>query len=65
MYKHDLQTQQTKRLITSHGKDIINMLLFTNEAKSSLMMIEFGVVDLDHVPLINYEDAFSESLLLI
>ena len=39
----------------SHMDDMINMLMFSIEATSSYVMIGLGVVDLDHVPLNNYE----------
>ena len=55
MYRHGLGTQQTERLNMSHMDDMINMLMFTIEATSSHVMIGLGVVDLDHVPLNNYE----------
>ena len=55
MYKHDLGTQETERLNTSQMDDMINMSMYTIEATSSHVMIGFGVVDLDHVPLNNYE----------
>ena len=35
--------------------DMINILMFTIETTSSLVKIGLGVVDLDHVPLDNYE----------
>ena len=55
MYRHDLGTRQTERLNTIHMNDMINMLLFTIETTPSLVMIGLGVVDLDRVPLNNYE----------
>ena len=55
MYRHDLGTQRTERLNMSHMDDMINMLMFTIEATSSHVMIGRGVVNLDHVPLSNYE----------
>ena len=55
MYRHGLGTQETERLNTSHMDDMINMLMFTIETTSSHVMIGFGVVDLDRVPLNNYE----------
>ena len=55
MYIHDLGTQETKRLNMSHMEDMINMLMFTFEATSTHVMIGFGVLDLDHVSLNNYE----------
>ena len=54
MYRHDLGTQETERLNTSHMNDMINMLMFTIETTSSLVMIGLGVVDLDRVSLNNY-----------
>ena len=39
----------------SHMNDMINILMFTFEATSTHVMIEFGVVDLDRVSLNNYE----------
>jgi len=55
MYRHGLGTQRTERLNTSHMNDMINILMFTIETTSSLMKIGLGVVDLDRVPLDNYE----------
>ena len=55
MYIHGLGTTETERLNTSHMDDMINMLMFTIEATSSHVMIGFGIVDLDRVPLNNYE----------
>ena len=55
MYIHDLGTRQIERLNTSHMNDMINMLMFTIETTSSLVMIGLGVVDLDRVSLNNYE----------
>ena len=55
MYRHGLETQRTERLNMSHMDDMINMLMFTIEATSSHVMIGLGVVNLDHVPLSNYE----------
>ena len=51
MQRHGLGTQETERLNTSHIDDMINMLMFTIEATSSLVMIGLGVVDLDRVSL--------------
>ena len=51
MYRHDLGTQETERLNTSHMDDMINMLMFTIEATSSHVMIGLGVVNLDRVSL--------------
>ena len=51
MYRHDLGTQRTERLNTSHMNDMINMLMFTIETTSSLVKIRLGVVDLDRVSL--------------
>ena len=55
MYRHDLGTHRTERLNMSHMDDMINMLMFTIETTLSHMMIGLGVVNLDHVPLSNYE----------
>ena len=51
MYRHGLGTRETERLNTSRIDDMINMLMFTIEATSSLVMIGLGVVDLDRVSL--------------
>ena len=53
MYRHGLETQETERPNTSHMNDMINMVMFTIQAASTLVMIGLGVVDLDHVPLID------------
>ena len=46
--------------------DMINMLMFTIETTSSLVMIGLDVVDLDRVSLINLRDVeFSGSSLVI
>ena len=46
--------------------DMINMVIFTIEATSSHVMINFGVVDLDRVSLNNQRDVeFSGSSLEI
>ena len=42
-----------ERLNMSHMNDMINMLMFTIETTSSLVMIGFDVVDLGRVSLIN------------
>ena len=47
---------RTKRLNTSHMKDMINTELFTIEATSYHVMIGFGVVDLDRVSLNKQRD---------
>ena len=55
MYRHGLGTQVTERLSMSHIVDVIDILMSTFEAMPSAVMIGLGVVDLDHVPLNNYE----------
>ena len=56
---------RTKRLNMSHMDDMINMVMFTIEARSSHVMIGVGVVDLDHVSLNNLRDVeFSGSSLV-
>ena len=66
MQRHGLGTRETERLNTSHIDDMINMLMFTIEATSSLVKIGLGVVDLDRVSLNNLRDVeFSGSSLVI
>ena len=49
MYRHGLETRQTERLSMSHIDDMMNMLMFTIEATSSLVMIGLVIVDLVRV----------------
>ena len=49
MYRYGLGTQEIERSNMSHIMDTINMEMFTNETTPSHVMIEHGLVDLDHV----------------
>ena len=49
MYRYGLGTGETEMLNTSHINDMINMLMFTVETTSYLVMIGLDVVDLDRV----------------
>ena len=45
MYRHGLRTQETERSSTSHMDDVIDMVMSTFEAISSVVTIGGGVVD--------------------
>ena len=49
MYRHGLGTLETERSSVNHIVDMINIMMFTIETTPSHVMIEHGLVDLDHM----------------
>ena len=49
MYRHGLRTLETERSNVNHIVDMINIEMFTFITTPSHVMIEHGLVDLDHI----------------